>query len=45
MAKYPIKMLLDEFKRPFFPLVTVDTIVTNNSDKTQTLQAELKLPL
>ena len=34
MAKYPIKMLLDEFKRPFFPLVTVDTIVTNNSDKT-----------
>ena len=34
MAKYPIKMLLDEFKRPFFPLVTIDTIVTNNSDKT-----------
>lgn len=34
MAKYPIKMLLDELKRPFFPLVTIDTIVTNNSDKT-----------
>lgn len=27
-------MLLDELKRPFFPLVTIDTIVTNNSDKT-----------
>jgi microcystin-dependent protein len=34
MAKYPIKMLLDELKRPFFPLVTIDTIVSNNSDKT-----------
>ena len=34
MAKYPIKMLLDELQRPFFPLVTIDTIVTNNSDKT-----------
>lgn len=34
MAKYPIKVLLDELKRPFFPLVTIDTIVTNNSDKT-----------
>ena len=27
-------MLLDENRKPFFPLVTTDTIVNNNSDKT-----------
>lgn len=34
MNSYPIKMLLDEDKNPFFPLVTTDTIVENNTDKT-----------
>lgn len=34
MAKYPIKMLLDEGRNPFFPLVTVDTVLVNGSDKT-----------
>lgn len=34
MNSYPIKMLLDEDKNPFFPLVTTDAIVENNSDKT-----------
>lgn len=34
MNSYPIKMLLDEDKNPFFPLVTTDAIVENNTDKT-----------
>lgn len=34
MATYPIKVLLDERRNPFIPLVTPEAIVVNNSDKT-----------
>ena len=34
MARYPIKMLLDEGRNPFFPLVTIDTVLINGTDKT-----------
>lgn len=34
MAKYPIKMLLDEKKNPFFPVVTIDTVLVNETDQT-----------
>lgn len=34
MPKYPIKLLLDFERKPFFPLVTTDAVVVNGSDKT-----------
>lgn len=34
MAKYPIKMLLDEKKNPFFPVVTIDTVLVNETEQT-----------
>lgn len=34
MAKYEIKVLLDENRKPFIPFITADAIPLNNSDKT-----------
>ena len=32
--KYPIKVLLDKDRNPFFPLVTLDAVLENNSERT-----------
>ena len=34
MTKYPIKMLLDEKKNPFFPVVTTDSVLVNGTEQT-----------
>lgn len=34
MTKYPIKMLLDEKKNPFFPVVTIDSVLVNGTEQT-----------
>ena len=33
MAKYPVKVMLDHNHRPFFPFITPDVIVVNDSDE------------
>lgn len=34
MTKYPIKMLLDEKKNPFFPVITTDSVLVNGTEQT-----------
>lgn len=33
-TEYPVKMMLDEHRQPFFPFTTIDSVLVNNSDKT-----------